>query len=478
MDDARRSGHPQPLPRGEIRALTGLRIVAALWVVLLHFDRFTGPYLDQVPAFRSVVNAGAIGVELFFVLSGFLICLAYVDKLGTRPAPGAAARFVWNRVARIWPAWAVVTLAMGAWVWGLRRFGWDADLVVPHPPADLGHLAEQLTMTQMWGAPGFLGASYVLPGWSISAEWAAYLAFPLLALLVRPLRRLHPAVLMALSVLAMAPLSVESFLHGTPDGATPWSLRIACGFTAGVLAALAVRGMSRTRVVEAGARAASILALVGIVLIALWASWRRAGDPMVNYCATAVWLFPVLIASLSLTDRGPARLLASAPMVYGGRISYCVYLVHYVVLDVALTVAWQAPEGRWVLSPGLALAMPALVLLSVALAAVLYHLVEEPGRRLLMRAVPQRRAAATPAASPAPDGPAMARPPATVLTPTGRPATHPGLRAAVLRREADPEPGAGTERLHPVVVPAGWSGPPAPAGADRMPAPRPRAAGA
>src|SRR3712207_2038231 len=103
-------GGVRSVPRRDIRALTGLRAVAATWVVLLHFTYFSAAYLDQMPFLRPLINAGWTGVELFFVLSGFVITLGYVERIGERLRLRAALDFVWNRFARVWPAWAVVTV--------------------------------------------------------------------------------------------------------------------------------------------------------------------------------------------------------------------------------------------------------------------------------------------------------------------------------------------------------------------------------
>jgi len=77
---------------GEIKALSGLRIVAAVWVVLFHFR----PWLEQVaPGFRSalapVLNCGAQGVDLFFILSGFVLTWTYLDRMGEFLASRKAA---------------------------------------------------------------------------------------------------------------------------------------------------------------------------------------------------------------------------------------------------------------------------------------------------------------------------------------------------------------------------------------------------
>ncbi|WP_369253402.1 acyltransferase family protein [Geodermatophilus amargosae] len=375
--------------RRDIRALTGLRLVAAAWVVLFHFRSLLTPYLDEMPFVRPVIDGGWIGVELFFVLSGFVIALSYLDEVGRRPTPAVVGRFLWNRIARVWPAWAVVTVAMGAWIWVVRASGRDANVLAPHPDADLLTLARQLTMTQMWGRDDLLAASYVLPGWSISAEWLAYLAFPVLAVLLRPLRRLHPVVNLALAHAALLPLVLVAYRTGPLDWTQDWVLRIACGFTAGILLALGVRDLRRTDRVESWAHRVAWAAPVAVVLLSVWARWRGAGNPAVDFHGVAIVAFPALISALALTDRGPARWLSRPGVVHGGKVSYCLYLVHFVVLDVLLTVVWQSPQTRFVVSPKLLLLAPVAMAVSFGLSVGLHRLVEQPCQRLLVR-LPER----------------------------------------------------------------------------------------
>src|SRR3712207_8097841 len=74
-------------PTGEIRSLTGLRIVAAAWVVCFHFSFTPGDTWTRFwEPLRPLVASGGLGVDLFFVLSGFVITLTYLDQLGPRPA--------------------------------------------------------------------------------------------------------------------------------------------------------------------------------------------------------------------------------------------------------------------------------------------------------------------------------------------------------------------------------------------------------
>lgn len=371
--------------RGEIQALTGLRLVAAMIVVLGHFKPALLPYLDQIPLVRPILDAGWLGVEVFFVLSGFVIARSYIEEVGGRLTLAKAAHFIYNRFARVWPVWALLTTLVGAWIWVLRSRGYNADVVVSHPAADLPNYLGQLGMTQMWGVDGIVGPSFVMPGWSISAEWAAYLAFPLLAVVLLPLRRVHALVPLTLATLVMTPMAVVAFRQGPLDPEVHWLLRLTCSFVAGILVAVALLGVRRTRRVEQVAYRVAVGCIAAFVVACFWAYWRRAGDPAHDYAGISVVLFPALIGALSLTSRGPAAWLSRPTMVYGGRISYCLYLVHFVVYDLMLTVLWQNPADR-MMTPGLVLAMPFVVLACILLSMALHHGVELPARRFLLSA--------------------------------------------------------------------------------------------
>jgi peptidoglycan/LPS O-acetylase OafA/YrhL len=385
--------------RSEIRALTGLRIVAAVWVVLYHYEPELAPYVDQLPGTHAVLSAGWIGVELFFVLSGFVIARGYLAECGRRWSTAGAARFVANRFARVWPAWATVTLLACAWFVTADLIGLRGRVADLYPPIDVVSLVRQLTMTQMWGRDDLVGSSYVGPGWSISAEWLAYVTFPVLALLLRHLLRLPWMANLVLAVALTAPLAVPSFLHGTSDVEMDWVLRIACSFVAGVVASCATADLEDTELGRRWGRRLVATALVTVAVVLLWANWRTGQDLLVSdrdpgrYPAVAVVAWPLLVAGLAMSDSGPARFLSRDVLVYGGRISYCLYLTHALVRDIGLGVVWHEPAEAGVRTPGVVLLVPVLVALSFASAVALHHGVEEPARRRLVRLWNGRRTA-------------------------------------------------------------------------------------
>jgi peptidoglycan/LPS O-acetylase OafA/YrhL len=152
----------------QIAPLTALRFFAAAWVVLYHY----WPNLNAA-ATPDFAAKGYLGVELFFVLSGFVISYVYqgqVERGGFR-----YGAFLWARLARVYPLHlatlgAVLLMALGAAA---------AGVAVGAEVFDAAALPANLALVHAWGfAPT---AAFNHPSWSISAEWFAYLTFPLFA---------------------------------------------------------------------------------------------------------------------------------------------------------------------------------------------------------------------------------------------------------------------------------------------------------
>ena len=218
---------------GEIKALSGLRIVAAVWVVLFHFR----PWLEQVaPGFRSalapILNCGAQGVDLFFMLSGFVLTWNYLDRMGESFSMRSTLHFLWLRLARVWPVYLVTLHLALAWIIFTLYVGH-----VPSPVADQLNAVSyvrQVVLVQLWFQPFFDGSSWDGPAWSISAEWLAYLLFGVLVLVIfRISRATRARGLLWLAIVASLPPAL--LLLATGHFYTPWSWlpRIIMQFTAG-----------------------------------------------------------------------------------------------------------------------------------------------------------------------------------------------------------------------------------------------------
>jgi peptidoglycan/LPS O-acetylase OafA/YrhL len=370
---------PQRPLGGEIRGLTGLRLVAALWVVAHHYWLFAPdhPWLRYLQPARPLLEAGWLGVDLFFVLSGFVLTHNYVAVLGRRPSVRATAGFYWARLSRVWPTWMVVLTAVTAGL-VVKQLAVGAESTESR--IDAATMLRQVFLVQVWDRPDYASTGPVGPGWSLSAEWLAYLLFPALVLVLYRLRDCRAAVLGALALAAVTPFAYGCLSLGTHDWRWSWLLRLAGCFVAGALVSLCV---SRVPVRAVAARAATRVTwgAGALVLLVVW--WADTAGR--DHAGVAVVLFPVLVAALALTDGGLARPLSTRVMVLGGRISFALYLVHMGVFETVWTLMDIDPALRGGSPPAVLLQL-VLPLLPLPAAWALWRFVEEPAR-LRMRAL-------------------------------------------------------------------------------------------
>jgi peptidoglycan/LPS O-acetylase OafA/YrhL len=319
---------PRPVSRWD--ALDGLRAVGVVLVVLFH----TG----------AVVGNGFLGVDIFFVLSGFLITTLLVAETGRRGAIDLRGFYV-RRARRLVPALAstcgfVVAVAFVS--------GRQVVEVVQ------GAMASLLYVSNLWLYSGH-DTPLLQHTWTLALETQFYLVWPLvLGVVLR--RRGFAAVVLLGWVLAAAVLPV---LGVDPVAGT--YLR-AVGLGLGCAVALVLRGQWASR-----ARRVSVL-VAPLALGVLVALALLPGSVSVPQLLPAVLTVPVVVA---LT--GPGRLTAvlqrPAP-VWLGRRSYGLYLWHFPILSLAINHAPMAvPEP---------VLLVAAVLVSVAVAALSYRYVELP----------------------------------------------------------------------------------------------------
>lgn len=358
--------------RPAIGTLTALRFIAALWVVLFHLQAMQHTFLAPIYGlFRPVVANGDLGVDVFFVLSGFIITYTYLDRLGPRFRWRATRDFVWARFARMWPAFALMVGVLGLWfAYGVGQHSvHDWSLQNQAPDLSPWGLIKQLLMVHLWFQPNIDGASWFGPGWTVSAEWLAYLSFPLLALILFRLRRLHPLAALATSVLVILPTAVWG--GHQPYG---WLLQIASCFTAGAFGYIAARNADRMNFNPALAGPGAVL--TGAAVVIFLAAAENPGPGRL-----AVLAFPLLIVLLSLARGWVRSALSARWLQYGGRSSYSLYLVHmfFIYLYFWLNRDWLHDAST--LSTNL---LAAACLAGMALATyLLYRYVEEPARHRL-----------------------------------------------------------------------------------------------
>lgn len=342
-----------------LRALTGARGIAAWFVVLYHLRAS----LNVPGQVMDVLAKGYLAVDFFFVLSGFVIWLSYVDRIRTRRW-AAVPDFLVRRIARIWP----LHLAMLAFAVALAGLlfvtGRPAD-----PRFDFADLPAHVFLVQNWRGYGSL--DWNDPAWSISCELFAYLLFPLLALSI-DWRRLSTWAIIGAISLVIAVLASVMALRGltTLGQLIPQFglLRCIAEFTSGTAAAaLWLRYREAPRVPFV------VTAVVAIIAFTTFAS--GAVIEMASIPAT----FVALVLGLALIANAPGNPLSARTLVYLGDISFATYLSHSL-----LWKAFKLVFVRDVLAVPIA-TMFAFLLLVLAASAFLYHFVERPAQRWLNR---------------------------------------------------------------------------------------------
>ena len=175
----------------EIRALTALRGIAAMAVVLQHYSASVQAFANQT--IPSLAPHGYMAVDFFFVLSGFIMAYTYADTFqanGWRAYPDFIAR----RVARIWPLQVMVVLALVAVGLIELAFG-NRPKLLSSPTYGLD-IAANILMLQGFG----IGENLNGPSGTVSQELGAYALFPLLLIIAMNRRRSIAAVGIGLSI--------------------------------------------------------------------------------------------------------------------------------------------------------------------------------------------------------------------------------------------------------------------------------------
>jgi peptidoglycan/LPS O-acetylase OafA/YrhL len=334
-----------------------------------------------------VINCGAQGVDLFFMLSGFVLTWTYLDRMGESFSIRSTLHFLWLRLARVWPVYLVTLHLAAAWIIFTLYVGHEPSKAVDQLNAV--SYVRQVLLVQLWFQPYFDGSSWDGPAWSISAEWLAYLLFGLLVLVIfRIARATRAGGLLWLAVAASLPPTV--LLLATGQFYTPWSWlpRIVMQFTAGALVCAAVRKLQPT---DRARRVAGYLSLaLGVGIVGILYFLDAHPVPKVSDSSGLVdVLFVPLVVTLAIGVGSLPRLLSTRIMVYGGYISFSLYMVHELVHT---AWNWFTAQFEIVLTPSWSAKLIVVGVLGVAVlgGAALYHFVEEPARVWMRRMVKAR----------------------------------------------------------------------------------------
>src|SRR5688572_11994062 len=161
----------KPYP-ADIRSLTSLRFFAALAVVAFHYMR---AFPAGAGAAAALTAKGYLAVDFFFILSGFILAHVYLPAI--EQDAFRARDFYAKRLARIYPVHFVTAMV------AVVMFAAAEKMEIPGRDFSFHDLFANLLLVHGWGVSDDLSLNK--PSWSISAEWFAYLLFPLLAARLR-----------------------------------------------------------------------------------------------------------------------------------------------------------------------------------------------------------------------------------------------------------------------------------------------------
>jgi len=354
---------------GRVPELDGLRAFAILPVILNHCYPFDG-FFGWIGSFGK---AGAMGVDLFFVLSGYLITGILVDSVGR---PNYYRNFVIRRSLRIFPLYYLCLLLFtaAAWASGGQQWAdmkqWGIDWFVVY----LGNF-------RVAWVDSFPPVSSYGPLWSLQVEEQFYLLYPLAVVLLsrRNLWRFLVGCIVAAPLIRMA---VVLLTGGTNSHAlyvlTPCRMDT---LAAGGLVALLARSPSDALPSRRNVRAAVVLLGLAVVAMTVWKPQLMGMTSLIyhqviGYSIVAI-AFACLIAMIVLyPPKELGRVLRWRALVYTGQIAYGLYLVHAPMSWIARTLIKRV-FGIQVESHS-ALSLPITFFVSYVAAALSWRYFETP----------------------------------------------------------------------------------------------------
>lgn len=304
--------------RGTIREFDGLRGIAILLVMTHHFWPRSG-YWNQ---WATVPHLGWIGVDLFFVLSGFLITGILIDSKGS---PHYFRNFYARRVVRIFPLYYLIVILTFIAIPAMQGGDWQASEFVRESGSPLWYLLYQGNLRE-----AILGhePAYVLaPLWSLSIEEQFYLVFPLLVLALdrETLWRTLLAMLVLAPLFRLATLLVWPGNERIQYLATPSRVDV---LSMGALLAVAFRQPTSWLEPRHLGRALTLLTLVFVATFVLGGLDRTVFFGRVFGYSIVGFFFMVAVAyALVLRESSSTWWLRWRPLMWLGRICYGVYLL-------------------------------------------------------------------------------------------------------------------------------------------------------
>ncbi|WP_073695475.1 acyltransferase [Mycobacterium sp. ST-F2] len=382
-----------------IAGLEGPRGFGCLCVIFVHCSIHFAP--DVLASTRIDFIGQAL--TFFFVLSGFLLYLPYVQRYRDGRELPATGQYLMRRVLRVFPAYLVIFIIVNfvlraAYIQNPVSLAWD------NPQGGTGMITDPLKLLAYFTLTHSLFPSLYQTGintsWSLTAEWGFYLALPIIGFMMFKLGRNSsnrmrtamwaPLVLLVIGLIANTSIGILQSRAGISTVEAYWGpnwiavlarsfFGIADNFAFGMLAAVIFVGMKRNNwwSTTSTSRLQWIFGAVTVVGVlasmVLFATNPRFLATVFAFAGGAFILFIIAPTARGAHSR-VAEILDWTPMRKMGVISLSAYLWHYPVLIMVYRMDLPIPIG-WA---GLFLGFGVVAAISIVLAMITYRLVELP----------------------------------------------------------------------------------------------------
>jgi len=356
----------------QIRPLTGLRFLAAFYVFIFHIQ-IRWPLFPSSEFLTNFIGQGAVGMSLFFILSGFLLAYRYGNR-------GESYRnYLVNRFSRIYPVYVVAALLTLPWI-GIPLQADSLYTGIKQIAAIISLFVVDALLLQAW-FPQLFWYWNNSGSWSISVEAFCYVLLPFI---LEPIEKLSTAGVKRVAVMCYAcavlpGLSIVLFYGPNPDLYYSMPIYRLPEFILGVCTAiLAQRITASPRLISAWqiGGMAFLIAYLGFI-----------GNKLPIFIGHNWIVLPVVALTIFSTAHSfgvLSRVLSSRVLVYCGHVSYSFYSFQVVLLFALKSNHAELVASFPVFADNRALLAASFVVL-MAMSAAGYHWIEEPARLWIKR---------------------------------------------------------------------------------------------
>jgi peptidoglycan/LPS O-acetylase OafA/YrhL len=345
--------------------LTGIRGIAALWVLSFHFNH---DFISKLPGqfiLLPIVRVGYFGVDLFFCLSGFIIGYVYLESFVNRSSSQLelVRNFLFKRFARLYPVYFITTFSALILISVAKLVNHEfnqLEINILSPSIT----AKNLFMIQSWDSSPSLN----YPAWSVSAEFFAYLIFPLLTSLM--FGRAGWMKCKAIFLMLIA-ISAHTYSVLAPDFGNSALNQVMTEFSMGFCAYILIRDIRLSKRLTLAIRRLIVILIILFLYLIENASAR----------STLIPLFLLLLCCANYSYNIPSRGLSRKWIVKFGVWSYSIYLTHGLI-------------GYFLSGAGLPLASDSVLLngfqtfllfaVVICCGALVTNYIENPARKYLL----------------------------------------------------------------------------------------------